>query len=96
MTKRRKKGKQVSNKPFVFKVEQLIVLHPIMPSLDESVQMNSDKQQTKSSMQIKFIIALSLYIMHNSSLIQLFLDNWVIIEPLSQLVEWITLFIKLL
>lgn len=47
-------------------------------------------------MQIKFIIALSLYIMHNSSLIQLFLDNWVIIEPLSQLVEWITLFIKLL
>ena len=86
---KRKKKEKTKNKPFVYKIEKLIVQHPSLPSLDRSVEVKVEKQQKVIKVLTILIITLIVFIGYQSSLVQMYMENWDIIEPISQLIEWI-------
>lgn len=93
MSKRKKKGKQTNGKPFVYKIENFIVQHPSMPSLDRSIEIKSDRQQKIIKILIMIIVAMTIYMSYHSRLVQMYMENWELIEPISQLIEWILMLV---
>jgi len=93
MSKRKKKKKYTNNYSFEVNIEKLIVQRPDLPSLDSG----SEKQIEKQNRIIKiltFLLFLSLFFQFGW--LQMYIDNWDIIEPVSQLVEWILIIVTLI
>ena len=77
----------------MYKIENLIVQHPSLPSLDKAIDLKVEKQQKVIKILICVIITMFVFMFYQSSLVQMYMDNWDKIEPISQLIEWILMFV---
>ncbi len=77
----------------MYKIENLIVQHPSLPSLDKAIDLKVEKQQKVIKILICVIITMFVFMFYQSSLVQMYMDNWDKIEPISQLIEWILMLV---
>lgn len=91
MSKRKKEKQYTNNYSFEVKIEKLIVQHPDLPSLDSGSEKQIEAQSGINKI-LKFLLFLS--VSFRFGLLQMYMDNWDVIEPVSQLVEWIIIIVK--
>lgn len=93
MSKRKKAKKHSKRNPFEIKIRKLIVQHPALRSQDSGFENQIEKQKGIN----KILYFLLVFVMFfKFSWLQMYMDNWDIIEPVSQLIEWIIIIAKLL
>lgn len=93
MSKQKKKRRQTNSRPFVNKIENFIVQYPSLPSLDKADEIKVEKQQKVIKILILVIIIMLVFICYHSSVVQMYMANWDIIEPISQLIEWVLILV---
>lgn len=93
---KQKKGKKHSKKkPFdiYIKIENLIVQNPALRSQDSGFEKQIEKQKGINKI-LGFLLVFVIFF--KFGWLQMYVDNWDIIEPVSQLIEWIIIIVKLL
>ena len=93
MSNRKEKKKQTNNYSFVFNIEKLIVQHPALPSQDNGSEKQIEKQKGINKI-LTFLLFLSVFF--QSGCLQMYIEKWDKIEPISQLIEWIFKLVELL
>ena len=61
--------------------------------MDKAIDLKVEKQQKVIKILICVIITMFVFMFYQSSLVQMYMDNWDKIEPISQLIEWILMLV---
>lgn len=88
LSKRLKKSKNTDKFTLIF-IENYNYAPPRIPSQEDASEKTIKKQKKIIRLLTLFITVTFALIFFQSGLLKLYIENWHLIEPLSQLIEWV-------